>query len=102
MSSMFTKKKDRRFNVEAFRCLWLAVGLLVAGCGYSFRSPVPSHLNTVYVATFDNETREFQLTQQLTERVINEFLGRSRLQLVSDEDEAHASRGAEDRHRAAR
>ena len=62
--------------------------LIAAACGYSFRSPVPAHLNTVYVPTFENETREFQLTQQLTESVINEFLSESRLHLVSSEEEA--------------
>ena len=65
----------------------LALAFLAA-CGYSFRSPVPAHLQTVYVPTFQNETREFQLTQQVTERVIGEFLNESRLQLVADEDEA--------------
>jgi hypothetical protein len=58
------------------------------GCGYSFRSPVPAHLDTVYVPTFENETREFQLTQQITERVIGEFLNESRLRLVGDESDA--------------
>lgn len=62
--------------------------LVLAGCGYSFRSPVPEHLNTVYVPTFGNETREFQLTQQLTESVINEFLSESRLELVGEEESA--------------
>ena len=57
-------------------------------CGYSFRSPVPAHLDTLYVLTFENETREFQLTQQLTERVVNEFLNESRLRLVGDEEDA--------------
>lgn len=88
MYSMLAKKIDPRSVTKAGRYRWLALGLFVTGCGYSFRSPVPSHLNTVYVATFDNETREFQLTQQLTERIINEFLAESRLELVSDEDEA--------------
>lgn len=60
----------------------------IAACGYSFRSPVPAHLDTVYVPTFQNETREFQLTQQITERVIGEFLNESRLRLVGDEEEA--------------
>jgi hypothetical protein len=65
------------------------MGLVLAlGCGYSFRSPVPAHLDTVYVPTFDNETREFQLTQQLTESVIGEFLNESRLRLVGDEEDA--------------
>jgi hypothetical protein len=62
--------------------------LTLAGCVYSFRSPVPEHLNTVYVPTFGNETREFQLTQQLTESVINEFLSESRLELVGEEESA--------------
>ncbi len=65
-----------------------ALALIAAACGYSFRSPVPAHLNTVYVPTFENETREFQLTQQVTESVINEFLSESRLRLVSDEEDA--------------
>lgn len=60
----------------------------LAGCGYSFRSPVPPHLETVYVPTFENETREFQLTQQMTEQVINEFLNESRLSLVGGEEAA--------------
>lgn len=59
-----------------------------ACAGYSFRSPIPSHLQTLYVATFENETREFQLTQEITERVISEFLNESGLQLVGSPDEA--------------
>jgi len=59
-----------------------------AGCGYSFRSPVPPHLETVYVPTFDNETREFALTQQVTERVLNKFLNESRLRIAPDEEDA--------------
>lgn len=64
------------------------VVLALAGCGYSFRSPVPPHLETVYVPTFENETREFQLTQQMTEKVINEFLNESRLSLAGGEEDA--------------
>lgn len=64
----------------------LVVGL--AACGYSFRSPVPRHLDTVYVPTFENETPEFQLTQQATERIINQFLNESRLSLASGEEDA--------------
>src|SRR5687767_15887605 len=70
---------------------WVPAAVALAGivaCGYSFRSPVPAHLETVYVPTFQNETREFQLTQQLTERVIGEFLNESRLRLVGDEEDA--------------
>ena len=66
----------------------LLVLSVALACGYSFRSPVPAHLDTLYVLTFENETREFQLTQQLTERVVNEFLNESRLRLVGDEEDA--------------
>lgn len=66
---------------------WTGLAAALA-CGYSFRSPVPQHLETVYVPTFENQTREFQLTQQLTERVIREFLDESRLRLAGDERDA--------------
>ena len=78
-------RKKARIPARALAALALAV---VAACGYSFRSPVPAHLQTVYVPTFQNETREFQLTQQVTERVIGEFLNESRLRLVADEEDA--------------
>lgn len=66
----------------------IAVMVVAAACGYSFRSSVPPHLNTVYVPTFENDTGEFTLTQQLTERVIGEFLNRSRLRLARDAEAA--------------
>jgi hypothetical protein len=78
-------RKKARIPARALAALALAV---VTACGYSFRSPVPAHLETVYVPTFQNETREFQLTQQITERVIGEFLNESRLRLVADEEDA--------------
>lgn len=78
-------RKKARIRARVAATLALAA---VAACGYSFRSPVPAHLQTVYVPTFQNETREFQLTQQVTERVIGEFLNESRLRLVADEEDA--------------
>jgi len=79
------------FRCKAPKGPRILAALALAGalaCGYSFRSPVPAHLNTVYIPTFENETREFQLTQQMTERVIGEFLNESRLRLVGDEADA--------------
>ena len=78
-------RKKTRIPAGVLATLALAA---VTACGYSFRSPVPAHLLTVYVPTFQNETREFQLTQQVTERVIGEFLNESRLRLVADEEDA--------------
>ena len=84
-------RRSRRCRRKARIPEWIAATLVfafLAACGYSFRSPVPAHLQTVYVPTFQNETREFQLTQQVTERVIGEFLNESRLQLVAEEEDA--------------
>lgn len=74
--------------VDVARVVLGTAAALALACGYSFRSPVPAHLQTVYVPTFENQTREFQLTQQVTERVIQEFLDQSRLRLAGDESDA--------------
>lgn len=66
----------------------LLLAAFATACGYSFRSPVPAHLETVYVATFENETQEFDLTQRITEAIINEFVGESRLRIAPDAESA--------------
>lgn len=80
--------RQHRATIARIRVLTTLAALWTAGCGYTFRSPIPEHLRTVYIPTFENETREFQLTQQLTERVIDEFLNESRLRLASNAEEA--------------
>lgn len=85
MSSNSTERPAPRWSGRIGALLLL---LGISACGYSFRSPVPPHLETVYVPTFENETREFQLTQQATERIINQFLNESRLRLASGEEDA--------------
>ncbi|HEY7530997.1 MAG TPA: LptE family protein [Gemmatimonadota bacterium] len=60
----------------------LAAAALLAGgaaCGYSFRSQLPAHLQTIYIPTLGNETSEFGLTQLLTDALTREFLNRSAL-----------------------
>jgi hypothetical protein len=57
----------------------LAALALASACGYSFRSQLPPHLKTIYIPTLANETSEFQLTQTLTDALIQEFLNRSSL-----------------------
>lgn len=83
-----TGRTGRRGAPGARRAIASFALALAAGCGYSFRSPVPAHLETVYVATFDNETQEFDLTQRLTESVIDEFLNESRLRLAGEPRDA--------------
>ena len=76
-------RRPRRWATRA-----VLAAVAAAACGYSFRSPVPEHLDTVYVPTFENETREFALTQQVTEGVLNKFLNESRLRIAADEEDA--------------
>jgi lipopolysaccharide assembly LptE-like protein len=72
------------------RRIGVGLGLiLLAACGYSFRSQLPEHLKTIYIPTFSNETSEFQLTQGLTDQLTREFLNRSSLR-PGTEDQADA------------
>jgi len=70
----------------------LAVGW-VAGCGYHLvgvSGNLPPKLTRLYVAPFVNQTGRAELDQRLTEEVTQEWLRRSRFQLVSSADEADA------------
>lgn len=64
----------------------LAAGL--AGCGYALvgtgRGVLPEGANAVFVETFVNETPRVGLEQRLTDAVLREIAGRSRLTLVPD------------------
>ncbi|MBA2563852.1 MAG: LptE family protein [Gemmatimonadetes bacterium] len=80
------------FALVSLRVPLIAVGTLLtalAACGYSFRSQLAPHLNTLYIPTLVNETSEFQLTQTLTDALTREFLNRSSLR-PGTEDAADA------------
>jgi hypothetical protein len=81
----FPVNRTRRHLTLALTTLAFAA----SACGYSFRSQLPEHLKTIYIPTFNNETSEFQLTQNLTDQLTNEFLSRSRLR-PGTEDTADA------------
>ena len=70
----------------------LAIGLAgVAGCTcrYSFsQSSLPSHIKTVAVPVFENETVEPGLQQEVTEAVSREFLNDSTLRIVPENEAA--------------
>jgi outer membrane lipopolysaccharide assembly protein LptE/RlpB len=72
----------------------LAAGLVViaAGCGYHLvgtSSFLPEELQTMYVATFENQTKWADMDQRLTEAVVQEWVRRRRFQIseqVKDSD----------------
>jgi len=63
----------------------LGAALLVAGCGYS-TSPalLPTHLKTIAIPVFENETSEYTLEQEITDAVIQRFVQDNHLKVVDE------------------
>ena len=61
----------------------LALLLIFAeGCGYSMSSSLDEKYQTIHVAAFKNQSREFDLQAPLTNAVIRKFLNDGRLRVV--------------------
>lgn len=60
-----------------------AAGLLAAGCGYSLRGNLPSHIRTVAVPTFVNKTQEPAVEETITRAVAEAFTTNSGLKVVA-------------------
>jgi TolB-like protein len=62
----------------------LSLSLAAAGCGvYSTSARLPTHLTTVHIETFENETSEFLLPQQINEGLVNRFQEEGDLRVTS-------------------
>ena len=76
-----TRRRHRLRRLAA-----LAAGiLLVAGCGYT-ASPalLPSHLKTVAIPVFENNTGEYTLEQDVTAAVVQRFVADNHLRVVDE------------------
>ncbi len=62
----------------------LALGVL-AGCGYTLSSTLDQKYQTIHVAAFLNESREYDLQAPLTNALIRKFLTDGRLEVVDME-----------------
>ena len=72
----------------------LAVLCLAApGCGYTVSSVLPSHIRTVAVPTFANNTVEHGLADDVTQSLINGFLADRRLRIERERDADSVVRG---------
>ena len=62
-----------------------ALILLVAGCGYT-ASPamLPTHLKTIAIPQFENDTGEYTLEQIVTDAVIQRFVADNHLRVVDE------------------
>jgi hypothetical protein len=69
----------------------IAAVLIAAGCShYSTLGRLPAHIKTIHIPTFENETAEFNLPQQLTDLVTGRFLSSANLRL-GEADQADAT-----------
>lgn len=58
---------------------------LVTGCYYSFKGSLPSHLKTVAIPLFDDRNTQFPgVRENLTNKVINEFINDNTLKVVDE------------------
>lgn len=68
------------------RLVFTAALLLTAGCGYSLRGNLPSHIRTVAIPVFDNKTQEPAVEGFLTRAVVEAFVTSGRLRVVRPEE----------------
>jgi len=63
------------------------------GCGYHLRgtgSSLPSHITSISVPMFENNTTRYQLDLKLTQAVIDELVSRGKVEVLDDSGEADA------------
>lgn len=66
--------------------LALAAAALLAGCGYTTGSLVPSNYRTIAVPVFDNPTKRHDLEWEVTQAVVEEIQSRTGLRVVDPSD----------------
>jgi len=62
--------------------LVVLASLVNLGCGYSMSSTLDEKYQTIYVAAFENESREYDLQAPLTNAIVRKFLQDGRLRVV--------------------
>jgi hypothetical protein len=93
MSSRSPKIPGRRRAAELAAVL-LALGLLLAGCMYSFTGGgLPEHVRRVYIEPFDNETPYQTLTSDLLREMQSKLPGSLGVRLSSEQNADAVVRG---------
>jgi outer membrane lipopolysaccharide assembly protein LptE/RlpB len=70
----------------------LALAALAGGCAYTVRNTLPSHLKTLAIPVFGNNTVEFGLADDITQSLVNGFLSGS-LRMAQERDANAVLRG---------
>lgn len=86
---LYGMKRGRGVMPSSMRCYVLIVvvmscSLIIACCGYSTRSLLPSHMQRIHIALFENRTLKAGLDELATNTVIEAFRSGSNLRIVDE------------------
>src|SRR5579864_8271843 len=74
-------------------CSPVAMVLLLSSCGYHVAGKadlVPKNIHTIAIPPFGNTTLRYKLTDRLPEAISQEFIARTRYQIINDATQADA------------
>jgi hypothetical protein len=72
--------------VASNKRLAVVILFLACSCGYSASALLSSKFKRIYIPTFENETAQYGIEQELTEAVVQAFTTDNRLTVVSESD----------------
>ena len=70
-----------------------AAAIVGSGCAYTATGVLPSHLKTVAIPVFANNTVEFRLADDVTDAITNAFIADRRLRIGRERDSDAVLRG---------
>ena len=91
--NLIYEKMNRKTGIVFWLAGMLAAAVFIGGCGYALRgtgSSLPSHITSVSVPMFKNNTTRYQLDLILTQAVINELVARGKVEVRDEGDEVDA------------
>ncbi len=87
-------KRKEKINKKTASILGMFVIIMIGwGCGYALRgtgSSLPSHITSISVPMFENNTTRYQLDLKLTQAVINELVARGKVEVLDESGAADA------------
>jgi outer membrane lipopolysaccharide assembly protein LptE/RlpB len=85
--------RPRRTSFSRLVAAILVPALAAGGCGYTLSSSLPSHVKTLAIPVFANNTVEFGLADEVTQALVNAFLADRSLKIVGEREADSALRG---------
>jgi len=61
--------------------------LIIMNCGYySVKGSIPNHINTVFISQIINESSEFNVSEQMNEKLLDILINQNMLETISSSD----------------